>query len=252
MNTIASEVVPTVTPSMGRGSASASVEAISRPATPASVEPLGRAATSATTTATMAAAPMAATGSTTGRVCFVSAARKSPRHAGRCGRLGNRLPYGPLSMRCLALIAAPGGRIRGYPVCHGKTGFTGELPGDHQATRLAKIQRIHRAAKAAHLEMEVRARAPTRAARSADSLSGPDRLADAHAPAGEVRVEARETPAACDLDDVAVALESTRLTDRDDRAGLSRADRERAEDPDVDPGVTRAERGRDRSACRPG
>src|SRR5439155_13738106 len=52
--------------------------------------------------------------------------------------------------------------------------------------------------------------------------------------------------------DVAVALESTRLTDRDDRAGLSRADRERAEDPDVDPGVTRAERGRDRSACRPG
>jgi hypothetical protein len=107
-------------------------------------------------------------------------------------------------------------------------------------------------AQATHLEVEVGACAPARAARSADALSRPDPLAYAHAPAGKVRVEAGEAAAVCDLDHVSVALEAARLTDRDDRAGLSRADRERAEDSDVDPRMSGPERGRDRSARRPG
>jgi len=57
MNTIASDVAPTVTPSIGSGKASASAQATSRPATPAKVEPFGRSATNVTTAATVPAAP---------------------------------------------------------------------------------------------------------------------------------------------------------------------------------------------------
>jgi hypothetical protein len=76
-------------------------------------------------------------------------------------------------------------------------------------------------------------------------------LADANAPAREVRVEAGEAGAIGDFDQVAVSLEPARLTDRDHRSGLRGANLERAEDSNVDPGMHGAERRRDDSPRGP-
>jgi hypothetical protein len=121
---------------------------------------------------------------------------------------------------------------------------------------LTKAQRVHRHAAEAQLEMQVRSRAPARTPGGSDHLAGPDLVADANAPAGEVRVERGVAPPDGDLDNVAVSLEASLLADRDHPAGLRRPDRERAEDADVDPRVPAARvvaEGRgDRPLRRPG
>jgi hypothetical protein len=105
----------------------------------------------------------------------------------------------------------------------------------------------------AQLEVQVRARAPARAAGRAEALAGCDLLADVHAPAGEVRVE-RDVPAAeRDLDQVPVALEAGSAADRDDPPRLRGRDGGRAQDADVDPRVRAAvaERRGHGPLCRP-
>src|SRR5438094_4892579 len=108
MNTIASDVAPAVTPSIGRGNAAARVAATSNLATPASGDPLGRSTTRAWIAATAANAPAAATGRTMGSVRLVSAGNKSLDQRRRRRRFRNRLPYGPSarSVMPLAPIAA--------------------------------------------------------------------------------------------------------------------------------------------------
>src|SRR5438874_1910380 len=108
MNTIASDVAPAVTPSIGSGNASARVAATSNPATPASVDPLGKSTASAWIAAAAANAPAAATGRTMGSVRLVSAGRKLLDQRRRRRRFRNRLPYGPSprSVMPLAPIAA--------------------------------------------------------------------------------------------------------------------------------------------------
>src|SRR5438270_1941061 len=108
MNTIASDVAPAVTPSIGSGKTSASVPATSNPATPASVDQLGQSTASAWIAATTTNAPAAATGRTMGRVRLVSAGKKTLGQRRRRRRFRNRLPYGPSarSVMPLAPIAA--------------------------------------------------------------------------------------------------------------------------------------------------
>jgi hypothetical protein len=65
------------------------------------------------------------------------------------------------------------------------------------------------------LEVQVRARAPARAARSAEPLAGGYLVADADAPAGEVGIERHPPGAERDLDQVPVALEAARRADGD-------------------------------------
>jgi hypothetical protein len=82
--------------------------------------------------------------------------------------------------------------------------------------------------------VKVGARARACAAGGPDPLSGVYRLADAHAPAGQVRVERGEASAERDLDYVPVALVPTLLADGDHSTGLGGPHRERTEDADVD------------------
>jgi len=87
----------------------------------------------------------------------------------------------------------------------------------------------------AQLEVQVRAGAPASAAGGAEPLTCGHDLADAHPPAREVTVERHVPLAERDLDDVAVALEAARGTDSDHPSRLRGANRQGAEDPDVDP-----------------
>jgi hypothetical protein len=104
--------------------------------------------------------------------------------------------------------------------------------------------------------VQVRSRAPPRAAGGSDPLAGFDLVTGANAPAGEVGIQRRVAPPDGDLDDVAVPLEASLLADADHPAGLGRADRERAEDADVDsrmPAARVVAEGRgDRPLRRPG
>src|SRR5438093_6752767 len=117
--------------------------------------------------------------------------------------------------------------------------------------RQPESERVDGAVAEPHLEVKVRPGAPARATRRADPLTLPDALAQAHAPAGEVSVEAREAAAVGDLDHVAVALVAAGAADRNHFPGLGRANGERAEGPDVDSRMARAERRRHRSQGRP-
>jgi len=87
----------------------------------------------------------------------------------------------------------------------------------------------------AQLEVQVRAGAPASAPGGAEPLACGHVLADAHPPAREVTVERHVPLAERDLDDVAVALEAARGTDSDHPSRLRGANRQGAEDPDVDP-----------------
>src|SRR6266511_1569402 len=72
IETIASDVVPTCTPSIGRGNASAAVAAARRPRMPASAVQPGGSPTSSTMAARVPSAPMIPTGTTTGNARAVS------------------------------------------------------------------------------------------------------------------------------------------------------------------------------------
>ena len=85
--------------------------------------------------------------------------------------------------------------------------------------------------------MQVRAGAPAGAPRGAEPLTGRHLVADAHAPAREVAVERDVAVAERDLDDVAVPLVPAWRAGGDHASWLRRAHGERAEHPDVDPGV---------------
>src|SRR3954447_26498629 len=94
-------------------------------------------------------------------------------------------------------------------------------------------------------------RAPAGATRRPEAFSRPDPLAEAHAPAGEMGVEARVAVAVPGLDHVPVPLETARPADLDDDTGVSGRYRARAQAADVDPRMAASERSRDRSLRRP-
>jgi len=87
------------------------------------------------------------------------------------------------------------------------------------------------------LEVQMGAGAPAGTARRAEALPYGDLLADADAPAGEVRVQRDPAVAERDLHEVPVALEAAALADCDHASRLGRPNSGRAEDPDVDPRV---------------
>ncbi len=105
------------------------------------------------------------------------------------------------------------------------------------------------------LEMQVRARAPARAARDGDRHPGLDFLPSSDTCARKVRIERRVAAAGVDLDHVAVALVAGLRSDAEDLPGRRRANLERAENTDVDAGVMPAAvvsvRRRDRPLRRP-
>jgi hypothetical protein len=85
--------------------------------------------------------------------------------------------------------------------------------------------------------VQVRSRAPARAACGAEALARSDLLADADSPVRQVGVERDVSAAEPDLDEVSVALEAPHGADGDHASRLRGADDGRAEDADVDPGV---------------
>src|SRR5919199_1551916 len=117
MKTIAGDVDPTVTPSIGSGNASATAAAASRHRTPASAPWSGGSPTTEATAAAATTAPASATGTTTGKTRAVLAAESADQR-GRVVRLRERRisdAYVGLStmsgvpIRCLL----PGGRNPG-------------------------------------------------------------------------------------------------------------------------------------------
>jgi hypothetical protein len=105
------------------------------------------------------------------------------------------------------------------------------------------------------LEMQVRARAPARAARDRDRHPDIDFLPSSDTCARKVRVERRIAAADVDLDHVAVALVAALRSDANDLPGRRRANLERTQDADVDARVMPAAvvpvRRRDRPLRRP-
>jgi hypothetical protein len=85
--------------------------------------------------------------------------------------------------------------------------------------------------------VQVRAGARARATGIPEALAGEDLLACADAPVREVGVERDVSVAERDLDHVAVALEAGLRADGDHAPRLRGPDGERAQDPDVEPGM---------------